>query len=693
MAAQLRQRRLSIVICTYDRERLLFETLESIKKLGYLGVHDVIVVENTDEEFKRKGTIASCRARFPQIRIVGSEVAGLSRARNIGVAEAVSEIIAFLDDDAIPESGWAEGILSCCRDDNVVYGGGPIDPRWESRPPAWMPEELYSAFTILDLGEHSRPLKQGEFVYGANMFFRASALRSIGGFDESLGRVRNNLHGEEDLAVQKQLAKIGSGFYAANSRVKHFIPTNRANWPWLLKRFAWQGFSEISQTGRLEEYHREAMRVAKSNARLRQLFNDLTGEPLSKKDALERLGFIRAMLGALFHGRPEDLLIDLGPAAPLPLEAVSENLVSRQCQNRSLTYRQSMVGKCTSMFFEFGRSHSYLMNAYGDIGGSKLINPMFSPWDNQAATVKSLQQFQSILPEGTRPFFFTLDWVLHNDQAVAELSHLAGAGIIHRIDQAPTAIRNLKRVGQSTVLLAYSEKTAKWVEKVSGSECKVIRHPPILFKNVPAKTVRQARDAKLTSRTERAISVALMGEVRSGKGFELVIQELAAKLRSETVNKIVLCLVGGASATKALELKQMLDRSHLRFEFDIRSRTAMDYRGISDARFAKLMQKSDIMLFPYSGTESDSMSGHLVDSVFAGCRVMVSEESAMAPLVNRWSIGSVFSASKPSDLAAVLEKELGTTSFSRIENSNLDEFASVHSVQAINEELVAILKR
>ena len=60
--------------------------------------------------------------------------------------------------------------------------------------------------------------------------------------------------------------------------------------------------------------------MAKSNARLRLLFDELTGEPRSKEDALQRLGFVRAMFGALFHGRSEDLSIDFGSEAFGPEE-------------------------------------------------------------------------------------------------------------------------------------------------------------------------------------------------------------------------------------------------------------------------------------------------------------------------------------------------------------------------------------
>jgi glycosyltransferase involved in cell wall biosynthesis len=402
------------------------------------------------------------------------------------------------------------------------------------------------------------------------------------------------------------------------------------------------------------------------------------------------------MFGALFHGGAEDVARAFGAAPDSRLESSTARRrapASPSRLNRPPLHSRAIVSEYSAIFFDAGRNHSHLMDAYGDIRGAKLLNPWFDPWNDRVAGVESLQELRSFLHVAARPFLLTLDWILHSDDAVAQLTRIGGAGVVHRIYHRPDVVRNLKLAAESTVLLAYSEKVARWVQEAAGAPCKVIRHPPLLFKNVPPQSVRQARDLKVSSRGGRPLVVAMTGEVRPGKGFEWVVRELAAQAKSAFVGNIVLCLAGGASVEDAAALRRQLDGSGLRFEFAVRPRTPLDHRGITDASFAKLLEKADIALFPYTRLEADSMSGHLVDSVFAGCRVIVSEESAMAPLVDRWSIGSVVATSKPSALLTALEREVAISSFPAGDDAKLDAFAAAYAIQAVNEEIVDIMRR
>lgn len=679
-------RSLSIVVCTYDRRTLLLETLNRIDELGYFDDYNVIVVENTDSAEKRIETAELCRARYPKITVIESETPGLSRARNLGLAATNSDIVAYLDDDALPCEGWAEAIVSSFDTPSVVYAGGPIDPLWEGEPPQWMPPELYGAFTVLDLGNVDRLLAPTEFIYGANMAFRSRAIMAIGGFDEALGRLRNNLHGEEDLAIQRRLRGNGVGAYAARARVKHFIPLSRANWHWLLKRFAWQGFSEVGQTGHLERFHRDALAAATTHPQIAQLYECLMLEPATKDEALKRLNFVRAMLGGLFHGQHQELKVDnlySGRAA------AREGVVLTEHGQPAIR----PIAGSWPVFVEFGKSHSYLMDAYGDIAGAKFINPGLDGWresDKGAAFLRSLRS--TIQTHAWRPFFLTLDWMLRASGAVAELCKIGGAGILHRtFDDDPKAIDALRRLAPFVQITCYSPATAAWLESVTGRPCITIRHPPLLFKNVPPNEVRVRRDEKRASTPSRPIVVSLIGEVRPGKGFEYVLRELSC--HREVAANVRLCLAGGASNEKVKELRSQVEKSRLQCEFDIRPRSRLDHRGISDVEFAKIMQQTDIMLFPYSGREADSMSGHLVDAVFSGCRVICSVESAMASIVEKWSLGQQYAGQGHGALAHAIAREADKVVFANSENDLLDHFAETFSASAVNQELISIMRK
>jgi glycosyltransferase involved in cell wall biosynthesis len=53
---------------------------------------------------------------------------GLSRARNIGARVARGDIIAFLDDDMVPDRGWLGALVEHFVDERVAAVTGPVLP-------------------------------------------------------------------------------------------------------------------------------------------------------------------------------------------------------------------------------------------------------------------------------------------------------------------------------------------------------------------------------------------------------------------------------------------------------------------------------------------------------------------------------------------------------------------------------------
>ena len=122
---------LSIVVCTFDREPRLLQTLSALNALGYIDRYDVIVVENTDDRRKRRQTAELCRSEFAGLNVLESETVGLAHARNIGL-EVESDLIAYLDDDAVPAAGWAEAITKRSPT-RPLYMRGTDSPRLGGR--------------------------------------------------------------------------------------------------------------------------------------------------------------------------------------------------------------------------------------------------------------------------------------------------------------------------------------------------------------------------------------------------------------------------------------------------------------------------------------------------------------------------------------------------------------------------------
>ena len=119
----------SVVICSCNRAALLSKCLEAVARLAP-APDEVLVVDNSagDKETERA-------ARQYAARYVVEPVPGLSHARNRGLAECDTDIVAFLDDDAVPAAGWLGSLIVPFQDENIAASTGKVvPPASEVRP-------------------------------------------------------------------------------------------------------------------------------------------------------------------------------------------------------------------------------------------------------------------------------------------------------------------------------------------------------------------------------------------------------------------------------------------------------------------------------------------------------------------------------------------------------------------------------
>lgn len=164
--------RVSVVVCTYNGSSTIRETCSHLITLDYPD-YEVIVVDDGSTE-----KIAPLLISFPQVRIIRQDNAGLSAARNTGLAVATGDIVAYIDDDAYPDSQWLKFLAwTFQRTEHVGIGGPnlpPLKDHWVAQCVARSPG--IPNHVLLD-DQHA------EHIPGCNMAFRRSALEEIGGFD------------------------------------------------------------------------------------------------------------------------------------------------------------------------------------------------------------------------------------------------------------------------------------------------------------------------------------------------------------------------------------------------------------------------------------------------------------------------------------------------------------------------------
>jgi GT2 family glycosyltransferase len=188
----------------------------------------------------------------PMVRIVVSDHIGLSDARNAGIKNSKSEIVAFIDDDAMADEQWLERLLASYEDPAVVGVGGRINPRWEGRRPIWFPEELD---WIVGCSYKGQPLERRVIrnPIGCNMSFRRSVFEKVGYFRSDIGRFGKSLLCDEETEFSVRVLKgIANSkiFYEPSAMVHHNVNKARGRLSYLWRRSFYEGLSKAIMTSK-----------------------------------------------------------------------------------------------------------------------------------------------------------------------------------------------------------------------------------------------------------------------------------------------------------------------------------------------------------------------------------------------------------------------------------------------------------
>lgn len=176
----------SIVINTCNRATTLRSALHGLNGLRY-DAFEVVVVNGPSTD----GTDAVLAEWSNRLKLRHCPDQNLAVSRNIGIAAAAGDIVAFIDDDAVPHPDWLARLASQYADPAVgAVGGFTVDntgTRWQARKT--LCDRFGNAHPVSDFFDE-RPLNRpGSPFYpsllGTNSSFRMAALRQVGGFDHA----------------------------------------------------------------------------------------------------------------------------------------------------------------------------------------------------------------------------------------------------------------------------------------------------------------------------------------------------------------------------------------------------------------------------------------------------------------------------------------------------------------------------
>lgn len=206
----------SVVICTRNRTADLEKCLQSLRA-QWCSPAEIIVVDNAPADDSTRDLVLKMQG----VRYVREERKGLDFARNTGVRNARSPIVAFTDDDVIPHPAWIYHLQSSFRDPKIKAMTGLViaaELRTES-------QQIFEKYWSFNRGYadkyynhqyYVQHLRQGPPVWeigaGANMAFRREIFEQAGYFDTRLDVGAAGCNGDSEMWF-RVLAKGGTIHY------------------------------------------------------------------------------------------------------------------------------------------------------------------------------------------------------------------------------------------------------------------------------------------------------------------------------------------------------------------------------------------------------------------------------------------------------------------------------------------------
>jgi glycosyltransferase involved in cell wall biosynthesis len=235
----------TVAICTWNRARLLGQSLESFQSLRIPeGVSwELLVVNNncTDDTDQVVGQYAD---RLPLV-LCHERRPGLSNARNHAVERASGEVILWTDDDVIADPDWVAETLRAFEDHQAALVFGKVLPWWETAPPPWFSEQFEGLFSLLDYGPKPFVVADRRYQpYGVNMAMRREVFREVGGFQNEAGKLNKKTAAfcEDADYFYRVMDRSLRVAYTPHARIRHFIPRERCTKEFYRSR-AWLGSS------------------------------------------------------------------------------------------------------------------------------------------------------------------------------------------------------------------------------------------------------------------------------------------------------------------------------------------------------------------------------------------------------------------------------------------------------------------
>lgn len=175
----------SVVVVSRGRADALRTCLDGLSRLFYGAYEIIVVTDPVGQEAVQQSGLAS------HLKLIAYDQPNISAARNLGIAAAAGQVVAFIDDDAVPEPTWLHHLTAPFSNPEVAVTGGFVRGRngisyqWRAqtvdRQGRAYPLQLSEDATGITVPPPGHVVK----TEGTNMAVRRDWLLRLGGFDEA----------------------------------------------------------------------------------------------------------------------------------------------------------------------------------------------------------------------------------------------------------------------------------------------------------------------------------------------------------------------------------------------------------------------------------------------------------------------------------------------------------------------------
>lgn len=204
---------ISVIIPTYKPQEYLFECLESLQRQTLqIDTWEILLILNGCKEpwlslIKRYLE----NMNIPNIRLLHTDIPGVSNARNIGIEAAIGEFIAFIDDDDYVSPSYLEELLKLASADTIAL----------SYTEAFQEKKHHIPYYIEQEYKRRAPSKKQPFFY-AKRYFGGPCMKLI--HRDIIGKQRFDIHfsnGEDSLFMFAISNKVKYVDFTSENAVYH----------------------------------------------------------------------------------------------------------------------------------------------------------------------------------------------------------------------------------------------------------------------------------------------------------------------------------------------------------------------------------------------------------------------------------------------------------------------------------------